>query len=153
MITKNDCLMLLAELSDSGIDTHEAVNKVVKNTSIDLEVLKFINSYKTFDVLDFYDKLRINYNNKRSKLYKCIVQVDEKEPKDIVVTLSSLLTQILLHSKTVTEKELFLKHSRAEEISRVLNNYFKTYDLTLCVSMLKLVKADLKALESLNKVI
>lgn len=153
MITKNDCLMLLAELSDSGVDTKDAVNKVVKNTSIDLEVLKFINSYKTFDVLDFYDKLRINYNNKRSKLYKCIVQVDEKEPKDIVVTLSSLLTQILLHSKTVTEKELFLKHSRAEEISRVLNNYFKTYDLTLCVSMLKLVKADLKALESLNKVI
>ena len=130
MITKNDCLMLLAELSDSGVDTKDAVNKVVKNTSIDLEVLKFINSYKTFDVLNFYDKLRVNYNNKRSKLYKCIVQVDEKEPRDIVVTLASLLTQILLHS-----------------------NYFKTYDLTLCITLLKLIKADLKALESLNKVI
>jgi len=153
MITKNDCLMLLAELSDSGVDTKDAVNKVVKNTSIDLEVLKFINSYKTFDVLNFYDKLRINYNNKRSKLYKCIVQVDEKEPRDIVVTLASLLTQILLHSNTVEDKELFLKHSRAEEISRVLNNYFKTYDLTLCITLLKLIKADLKALESLNKVI
>lgn len=153
MITKNDCLMLLAELSDSGVDTKDAVNKVVKNTSIDLEVLKFINSYKTFDVLNFYDKLRVNYNNKRSKLYKCIVQVDEKEPRDIVVTLASLLTQILLHSNTVEDKELFLKHSRAEEISRVLNNYFKTYDLTLCITLLKLIKADLKALESLNKVI
>lgn len=153
MITKNDCLMLLAELSDLGVDTKDAVNKVVKNTSIDLEVLKFINSYKTFDVLNFYDKLRVNYNNKRSKLYKCIVQVDEKEPRDIVVTLASLLTQILLHSNTVEDKELFLKHSRAEEISRVLNNYFKTYDLTLCITLLKLIKADLKALESLNKVI
>ena len=153
MITKNDCLMLLAELSDSGIDTREAVNKVVKNTSIDLEVLKFINSYKTFDVLDFYDRLRKNYKAKKSKLYKEIVQIDEKEPKDIVVTLSSLLTQILLYSNTLKERTLFLKHSRAEEISRVLTNYFKTYDLTLCVSMLKLVKADLKALESLNKVI
>lgn len=153
MITKNDCILLLGELSEQGIDVTSEINKVVKNTSIDLEVLKFINGYRTFEVLDFYDKLRVNYNNKRSKLYKCIVQVDEKEPKDIVITLSSLLTQILLHSKTVEDKELFLKHSRAEEISRVLNNYFKTYDLTLCVTMLKLVKADLKALESLNKVI
>ena len=153
MITKNDCLMLLSELADSGIDTQKEVSKLLKSTSIDLDVLKFINSYKTFDVLDFYDKLRVNYNNKRSKLYKNIVQIDEKEPKDIVVTLSSLLTQILLHSNTVSDKDLFLKHSRAEEISRVLNNYFKSYDLTLCVSLLKLVKADLKALESLNKVI
>lgn len=153
MITKNDCLMLLSELADSGIDTQKEVSKLLKSTSIDLDVLKFINSYKTFDVLDFYDKLRVNYNNKRSKLYKNIVQIDEKEPKDIVVTLSSLLTQIILHSNTVSDKDLFLKHSRAEEISRVLNNYFKSYDLTLCVSLLKLVKADLKALESLNKVI
>ena len=145
--------MLLSELADSGIDTQKEVSKLLKSTSIDLDVLKFINSYKTFDVLDFYDKLRVNYNNKRSKLYKNIVQIDEKEPKDIVVTLSSLLTQILLHSNTVSDKDLFLKHSRAEEISRVLNNYFKSYDLTLCVSLLKLVKADLKALESLNKVI
>lgn len=151
MITKNDCILLLSELSDQGIDTSKELNKVIKNTSIDLEVLKFINGYKPLEVLDFYDRLRKNYNAKKSKLYKEIVQIDEKEPKDIVVTLSSLLTQILLYSNTLKERTLFLKHSRAEEISRVLTNYFKTYDLTICISLLKLVKADLKALESLKR--
>ena len=151
MITKNDCLLLLSELSDQGIDVSTELNKVIKSTSIDLEVLKFINGHKTFEILNFYDRLRKNYNAKKSKLYKEIVQVDEKEPKDILVTLSSLLTQILLYSNTVQERALFLKHSRAEEISRVLVNYFRSYDLTMCVSLLKLVKADLKALESLER--
>lgn len=142
--------MLLAELSDKGIDTKDVTAQLVKSPSISYEVLRFINEYKTFDILNFYDKLRVNYNNKKSKLYKEIVQIDEKEPKDIVVTLSSLLTQILLYSNTVQDKQLFLKHSRADEISKVLTNYFCTYDLTLCISLLKLVKADLKALEELK---
>ena len=143
--------MLLAELSDSGVDTKAVTAQLCSSSSIDLEVLKFINSHRTFDVLNFYDKLRISYNNKKSKLYKSIVQIDEKEPKDIVVTLTSLLTQIVLFSNTVNDKQLFLKHARADEISKVLTNYFTNYDLTLCIALLRLVKADLKALESLNK--
>lgn len=144
--------MLLGELSDSGVDTRDITTKLLKDSSINYDVLKFINEHRTFEVLSFYNKLRVNYNNKKSKLYKSIVQIDEKEPKEIVVTLSSLLTQILLHSNTVEDKQLFLKHSRADEISKVLANYFQTYDLTLCVAILKLIKADLKVLESLKKV-
>ena len=150
MLTKNDCLMLLSELSDKGIDTKQITSNLIKSASIDYEVLKFINEYRTFDILNFYNKLRISYNNKKSKLYKEIVQIDEKAPKDIVVTLSSLLTQILLYSNTASDKQLFLKHARADEISKVLSNYFVNYDLTLCVSLLKLVRADLKVLERLN---
>ena len=51
----------------------------------------------------------------------------------------------------VKDKQLFLKHARAEEISKVLTNYFKTYDTTLCIKLLNLVKADLKALESIKR--
>jgi hypothetical protein len=142
--------MLLSEISDKGVDTKEITTKLIRSSTIDYEVLKFINQYKIFDVLNFYDRLRVNYNNKKSKLYKSIVQIDEKEPKDVVVTLSSLLTQILLYSNNVEDKQLFLKHSRADEISKVLANYFVTYDLTLCIAILKLVKADLKALEGLE---
>lgn len=147
MITKNDCLLLLAEIADKGVDTKEYLTKVIKNPKIDLEVLKFINSNRPLELTQFYDKLRKNYNNKKSKLYKEIVQVDEKEPKDIVITLSSLLTQILLFSNTVKNKQLFLKHSRADEISKVLVKYFQDYDMQLCSSMLMLIKADLKACE------
>lgn len=142
--------MLLSEISDKGVDTKEITTKLIRSSTIDYEVLKFINQYKIFDVLNFYDRLRVNYNNKKSKLYKSIVQIGEKEPKDVVVTLSSLLTQILLYSNNVEDKQLFLKHSRADEISKVLANYFVTYDLTLCIAILKLVKADLKALEGLE---
>lgn len=151
MLTKNDCLLLLGELQENGVDVKIPTSNLIKSTSIPTDVLKFINRYKPFDLLNFYDRLRVNYNKKKSKLYKEIVQIDEKEPKDILITMSSLLTQILLYSNTVTDKAQFLKHSRATEISKVMTNYFTTYDLTLCVKLLNLIKADLKALESIKE--
>lgn len=147
MITKNDCLLLLAEISSKDVDTEPYVQKVIKNKNIDLDVLRFINNYRPIELTLFYEFLRKRYNDKKSKLYKEIVQIDEKEPKDIVITLSSLLTQILLYSNKVENKHLFLKHSRADEISKVLVNYFTNFDLKLCLSMLNLLKADLKACE------
>lgn len=150
MITKNDCLLLLTELEDKGIDTKEMTSKLFTSPGIDMEILKFINKHRELELSNFYEQLRKNYNNKKSKLYKEIVYIDQKEPKDIVITLSSLLTQILLNSNKVEDKQMFLKHSRAEEISKVLLNYFKTYDTKLCIQMLTLIKADLKALESIK---
>jgi galactose-1-phosphate uridylyltransferase len=141
---------LLTEISDRGIDTKNLFNELLSTNRISMEVLKFINDNRPLEVSQFFERLRNNYNNKKSKLYKEIVQIDQKEPKDIVVTLSSLLTQILLYSNQVDDKQMFLKHSRAEEISKVLNNYFKTYDTKLCIQMLVLIKADLKALESIK---
>ena len=150
MITKNDCLLLLGEIKNSGVDTSEMCTLLFNNKNISIDVLKFINSHRQLDVTNFYEKLRKNYNNKKSKLYKEIVQIDEKEPKDIVVTLSSLLTQILLFSNTVEDKQLFYKHVRADEITKVLNNYFRTFDTTICIQLLTLIKADLKVLESVK---
>ena len=42
-----------------------------------------------------------------------------------------------------------MRHSRAQEISQVLHNYFKDYNLTNCVKLLRLIKADIKALENM----
>ena len=62
-----------------------------------------------------------------------------------------LLTQILLYSKKLEEnRTLFLKHCRAEEISKILTYYFKTYDITKAIDLLKLIKADLLALETVS---
>ena len=150
MITKNDCILLLSDIDNKGINTKEMCNKLIAHPGIDMEVLKFINEHRELELNNFYNTIRKNYNNKKSKLYKEIVQIDEKEPKDIVITLSSLLTQILLFSNKLENKQLFLKHSRAEEISKVLSNYFKTFDTTICIQLLKLIRADLKALESIR---
>ena len=46
---------------------------------------------------------------------------------------------------------MFLRHARCNEITQVLNNYFKTYDLTNCIKLLRLIKADLKCLESITR--
>lgn len=150
MLTKNDCLLLLGDLQNNGIDTKSVTNKLLSSNQINNDVIEFIHNHKQLDIINFYCKLRKSYNTKKSKLYKEIVQIDEKEPKDIVVTLSSLLTQIILFSNTVENKQLFLKHARAEEISKVLVNYFINYNTTLCIQLLSLIKADLKALESVK---
>lgn len=151
MVTKNDCLLLLAELQDKGIDTKSYVMKTIRNNQVDLDVLHFINKNRPLELTQFYDFLRKRYNEKKSKLYKEIVQIDVKEPKDMIITLSSLLTQILLYSNKVENKQLFLKHSRADEISKVLLKYFENFDLQLSVQMLNLLKADLKACELISK--
>lgn len=151
MLTTNDCLLLLSEIESKGINTKEVTTKLV-TSGLTQDVLKYIDTYRPLEVKRFYENLRKNYNNKKSKLYKEIVQIDQKQPKDIVITLSCLLTQILLFSNKVEDRQLFLNHSRADEISKVLHNYFVSYDMTLCVKILNLIKADLKALESLKNI-
>ena len=46
MIEKNDCLLLLAELGNQGINTREQVIKTLKSSDIDLSVIKFINDHR-----------------------------------------------------------------------------------------------------------
>ena len=150
MITKNDCILLLSDISSRNIDTKEAMKKLLSSTEINLEVIKFINDNRPLEVAQFYEQLRYNYNHKKSKLYINIVK-EIQDTNDVLTTLSALLTQILLFSKKCEDREMFLKHSRAEEISMVLSRYFKYYDLQICIQLLRLIKLDLKALEMINK--
>ena len=150
MITRNDCLLLLADMSDNGIDTEDATRKLVMSNDVPIEVIKFINDHRQLDLSAFYEKLRKSFNNKKSNLYINLVKEDLDEPSKLLSTLASLQLQILLFSDKAEDREMFLRHSRAREVALVLSNYFKTYDLTNCVKLLRLVKADLKALESIK---
>ena len=149
MITKTDCYILLAELEKDGIDTKDALDKLGKSNNLPIDVIQFINQNRQLDLAMFYEKLRKNYNHKKSMLYKNIVK-EVEDPNEVLTTLSSMLTQILLFSKQVNNKQMFLKHARCNEITFVLNNYFKTYDLTNCLRLLRMIKADLKCLESIK---
>jgi len=151
MITNNDCILLLSDLENNGnIDAGNLIMKIAGKSNIDLDVLKFINDNKPLEVIEFYEHIRKNYNKKKSNLYINIVKEIE-QPYEVLTTLSSLLTQILLYSKKLEDNQtLFLKHSRAEEISKVLAYYFKTYDITKAIQLLKLIKADLLALETVQ---
>lgn len=147
-LTKNDCLLLLSELSDNGIDTTQITSQLYAQKELPMSVVKFINDNRELDLTKFYNKLRKSYNDKHSKLYYNIVK-EVEDTTSVLTTLSSLQLQIFLYSKQVSNVEMFFKNARLSEISYVLLNYAKSYDLTPCLKVLRLVKADLKALESL----
>lgn len=149
MISKNDCLLLLADIKNKGIDTTEPLKELLNSNTIPLSVIKFINENRQLDLAAFYEKIRKNYNKKKSSLYINIVKEIE-EPNEVLVTLSAMLTQILLFSKNVENKQMFLKHARANDISKILTLYFTNYDLTNCLKLMRIIKADIKALESIK---
>lgn len=151
MISKNDCLILLDEIHKSGVDTSEEIQKLITSREVPLTIIHYINNKRQLDLTGFYKKLRKSYNDKKSQLYKNIVNETLKDPNDAVTTLSALNLQILLYAKNATDKLMFLKHARAKEISTVLTKYFTDYDLTYCIKLLRLIKADLKACEYIDR--
>jgi len=152
MITKNDAILLLTGLKNLGVDDIDSdIQSVLKSTTIPLDVLRKINSYKPLDILNFYEKLRKSYNEKRSKLYINIVKSDENlinDPKTILTTLSALLNQILQYK--VEDRTSFYKFTRTDEIVKVLDIYFKTYNLEPAKRLLEYFKADIKCLEMIK---
>lgn len=150
MITRNDCLILLNELNVKGIDTSKQLLAIVAQKNPSIEIIKFINDNRQLDLTNFYYKIRKSYNEKRSKLYINIVK-EVEDPNEVLTTLSAMLTQILIFARTVEDKTMFLRHARAEEISAVLNNYFKNYDITYAQKLLKVIKADIKCIEYITK--
>jgi len=141
MITKNDCIILLTE-----IGANDKLKELLAQKEPSVEIIKFINDNRELELTKFYTKIRKSYNNKKSKLYINIVkEIDDST--EVLTTLSALLTQILIYSKNTEDKAMFLRHSRADEISAVLKNYFTTYDITNCIKLLKVIKADIKCCE------
>lgn len=150
MLTKTDLLLLLTEIESTGRNVDDQIFNVLRGETISYDVLKFINDNRQFDVAVFYDLIRKNYNNKKSNLYINLVREDLNNPSEVLITLSALNLQILLFSKKLADNKMFLKHSRAEDITNVLNIYYKTYDLLPCIKLLKLIKADLVAFEHIS---
>ena len=109
-----------------------------------------MNYNRSFDVANFYEKIRYNYNKKRSDLYLNIVkELDNVE--DVLTTLASYNLQVLLYARKLDDKEMFYRNSRVEEVTRVLNNYYKTFDIDSCIKILSLIKADIKLFEAIRK--
>lgn len=150
MITKNDCLTILVALEDKGINIDKPMRKLITAKEIPMEVLKFILDYRGIEVANFYEMLRRKHNEKKSPLYHNIVK-DIEDTDEVITTLACLLVQITLYSKKLTSnKEIFQREVRAEEITRVLNNYYSTGEFNQCLALIKLLKADLLVLEHIS---
>ena len=132
MISKTDLLLLFANTDNS----QEQINKVLASEDIPLDVVKFINDQRELDVSKFYTYIRKSYNQKRSKLYIQIMR-EMEDINETLITLSSLHLQILLFSKKVEDRNLFLKHARVQEICQSLNKYYQTFDMSACFKLIR----------------
>lgn len=149
MLQKSDLILLLTELQQNGVDVTDELNKAVTSKGVSLEVLKFINDKRQFDVASFYEKMRKNHNDKKSPLYKNIVS-DIEDVTEIITTLHAYALQVNLFAKHLENKQLFFKHARAEEVTRVLNNYYTDFDITSALKLIRLIKADIIAFETIG---
>jgi hypothetical protein len=150
MITKNDCLTLLVSLEDRGVNIDQQMKKLLVAKEVPIEVLKFILDNRGIEVANFYELLRKKHNQKKSPLYHNILKEIE-DPEELITTLACLLVQITLYSnKLPANREIFQREVRAEEITRVLNNYYITGALDQCIALIKLLKADLVVLEHIS---
>ena len=147
MITKNDCLSILVKLGDSGVQgTDPYIRKLLVSKEIPLDVLKFISENRGIEVGNFYEMLRKSHNQKKSPLYTNILK-EVENPDELITTLSCLLTQIILYGNKLINRDQFFREVRAEEVSRVINNFFKTGTYEESQALLKLIKSDLLVLE------
>lgn len=149
MLQKTDLILLLTNIQEEHpeVDVKEYVDMAIRTPGINLEVLKFINGIRPLEVQAFYEKLRKSYNDKRSNLYINIMKSDETEIKDVMVIMTSLLNQIMIFANKTEEKQIFLKHARADEITKAILIYLTQYDIAPSVKLLQLIKADLKTLK------
>lgn len=150
MITYSDCLVLLTNLSDNGIDCTAQIKELSKGTQVDLSILKFINDNRELDLTKFYEKLRKSYNNKKSNLYINIMRGSE-DPLSVLTTLNAYALQITIFSKSVSDKPSFYKFARLDDVYKCLYHYSKTYDLIPCIKLVNLIKADIKTLETIYR--
>ena len=150
MITKNDCLSILVKLEDSGVSgINQYIRQLMGAKDIPLEVLKFIAANRGMEIANFYEILRKSYNNKRSPLYYNILNEGDNID-EVLIILSSLLTQIFLHCKKIEDKDLFLKEVRATEITAAITKYTEEADPQICFKLLKAIRADLVVMEYIS---
>ena len=138
IITRQELLQLVA-------DDKELIAAVYTKPEY---VLKDCKHNNKLEIFNFYDKCRKSYNQGHSKIYINIVK-EVEDPKKVLTTLSALITQILLFAESANHKDIFLQHSRLQEILSALSNYATTNDLSECIALICDIKKDVKYLESL----
>jgi hypothetical protein len=149
MFSKNDCMQILVRLGDEGLDINKYLRQLIVSKEAPIEVLKFISKNRGLDISNFYDMLRKKHNEKKSPLYTNIMN-ELEDGNEVLITLSSLLTQVFLHCKHIENPARFLKEIRANEIAKVINAYCIDENPELCIKMLQAIRSDLTVMEYIS---
>ena len=122
-LDKSTTYSKLFEIRDKNkIDITKYIEMVAGKSYIPSEVIVFINKYNPLPQLETYNAI---YKRRRTNpLYKNLVN-EKASPDDMALGLSSLLTQIFIRMKKLTneEKKEFSEIMNVKQITDVLNKY------------------------------
>lgn len=151
MVTKNDCLLLLSCMEETYPDEVKVlIGELIKTGKPTNRVLKFINDHRQLDLTQFYEKIRKSYNQRKSNLYINIMK-EVDDATEVLTTLSSMALQILLFGRTATDKTMFFRNAKLADIYDVLHNYAVNGDIVPCNKLMRIIKADIKAMEEISR--
>lgn len=126
IITKKELIEKLYEIEEKeNIKTGKAVQQIIRNEIIPINVIKLINKYDK-EFLKIYDTYNTIYSSRsKNPLYRNLrnknLKLDEK-----AIAISSLITKILIsYSKieNLNEKIIFAKAMDIEGLNKALENY------------------------------
>lgn len=147
LATKHDCHVILAELSDSGIDISDDIELLIKENMISKNIVNELIK-RDNKVCNFYLLL----NNKAHKVIKEILTCDNKPVANFIKIATSLITQGIITIEHSFDKEdingqnNFIECVGLSDLSDGLSLFFKTGDSSKLVESVMNVKNDVKLL-------
>lgn len=113
---------LLDIKQEHQIDVSKYIKEMAGNKTIPYEVVVFINKYSPLPHLEIYN--RIYEKRTKNPLYKTLVN-ENSSTEERAIALSSLLTQIMISSKSLTNEDRMLYHNIIDtsSIIKALESY------------------------------
>jgi hypothetical protein len=142
-------MSILVSLEDRGININTQMHKLLVSKDLPLDVLQFIADNRGFEAINFYEMLRKKHNKNKSPLYTNLLK-GQDDPKELLITLTCLLTQIALYSKKLDNASGFLNEIRFNDLSKAMYTYSETDSIDEVVKVLNAIKTDLLVLEYLS---
>lgn len=148
-VTRIDAYKILFEKKDSGEDVSKYLDAMTKSSSsqVPLEVLEFLGYIKKEPTAfeEFAELLRSKSNNKKSKLYKELLN-DKATIDDQVKSLSSYITNVLIACEKLEDEDTRVDLWNSSSISQVANAlsmYFSTADSKIIEDMINNIRQKL----------
>ena len=125
-ISKKDIIQKLYELEEKeNLKLGREVQKVVRNETLPMDVIKLINKYDK-EFLQIYDTFNTIYiARNKNPLYKNLRNA-ELNLNELAIALSSFVTKILISCSKITdehEKNIYAKAMNIEQINKALSEY------------------------------
>lgn len=155
-MTRVDAYKKLFEKKDQGVDVTQCLELMATSSSNEVpdKVLEFLGylTPKSDAFKEFAELLRTKCNNKKSKLYKELLDEDASID-DKVKSLSSYITNVLIACEKLDQSESQVDLWTTSEVARVahsLSEYFTTANSEIINEVIDSIRTKLLACKSIE---